>query len=66
MYDKLDDILWTCHFLEAQGYTISANIVFQENTSMLFLKKKTVVFLAPNKQTHQSKIFLHSTLLPNG
>ena len=22
MYDKLGDILWTRHFLEAQGYTI--------------------------------------------
>jgi hypothetical protein len=38
MYDKSGDILWTRHFLEAQGYTISANIVYQDNMSTLSLK----------------------------
>ncbi len=39
MYDKSGDILWTRHFLEAQGYTISANIVYQDNMSTLSLEK---------------------------
>lgn len=39
LYDKSSDILWTRHFLEAQGYTISANIVFQDNMSTLSLAK---------------------------
>ena len=28
VYDKTSDILWTRHFLEAQGYTIQENIIF--------------------------------------
>ncbi len=28
LYDKTGDILWTRHFLEAQGYTITDNVVF--------------------------------------
>jgi hypothetical protein len=39
MYDKYGDILWTRHFLEVQGYTISANIVYQNNMSTLSLEK---------------------------
>jgi hypothetical protein len=39
VYDKSSEILWTCNFLEAQGYTISAKIVFQNNMSSLSLKK---------------------------
>jgi hypothetical protein len=43
LYDKSGDILWTRHFLEAQGYTISANIVFQDNMSTLSLAKNGYV-----------------------
>ncbi len=43
MYDKSSDILWTRNFLEAQSYTISANIVFQDNMSSLSLKKNGCV-----------------------
>ena len=38
VYDKSDDILWTRHFLEAQGYTITNNIIFQDNMSSLSLE----------------------------
>jgi hypothetical protein len=30
LYDKASDIFWTWHFLEAQGYIITDNIVFQD------------------------------------
>ncbi len=53
MYDKSADILWTRYFLEAQGYTISANIVYQDNMSTLSLEKNGV-FLAP-KELNTSK-----------
>jgi len=43
LYDKSSDILWTRHFLEAQGYTISANIIFQDNMSTLSLAKNGYV-----------------------
>jgi hypothetical protein len=49
MYDKSVDILWTQHFLEAQGYTISANIVYQNNMSTLS-PRKMATYLAPKKQ----------------
>jgi hypothetical protein len=39
VHDKSGDILWTRHFLEAQGYTINENIIFQDNMSTLSLKK---------------------------
>ena len=38
VHDKTDDILWT-RLLKAQGYTITENIVFQDNMSMLSLEK---------------------------
>jgi hypothetical protein len=37
--DKSSDVLWTRHFLQAQGYTISENIIYQDNTSTLSLEK---------------------------
>ena len=39
VHDKSGDVLWTRHFLEAQGYTISENIIFQDNMSTLSLEK---------------------------
>ncbi len=39
VHDKSSDVLWTCHFLEAQGYTISDNIIYQGNMSTLSLEK---------------------------
>ncbi len=39
VHDKSGVILWNCHFLEAQGYTISDNIIFQDNMSSLSPKK---------------------------
>ena len=39
VHDKSSDILWTRHFLEAQGYTISDNIIYQDNMSTLSLEK---------------------------
>ncbi len=53
LYDKSGDILWTRNFLEAQGYTISANIVFQDNMSSLSLEKNGR--LSSSKQTKHIK-----------
>jgi hypothetical protein len=39
LFDKTSDILWTHNFLEAQGYTITANYVHQDNMSTLSLAK---------------------------
>jgi hypothetical protein len=39
LYDKTGVILWTRNFLEAQGYTITDNFVYQDNMSTLSLAK---------------------------
>jgi hypothetical protein len=39
LYDKVGNILWTQQFLEAQGYNIDTNIVYQDNMSTLSLAK---------------------------
>jgi hypothetical protein len=39
LFDKTSDILWTRNFLEAQGYTITADYVYQDNMSTLSLAK---------------------------
>ena len=35
--DALGIILWTKYFMEAQGYTIDTNILFQDNKSTILL-----------------------------
>ena len=35
----MPSILWTRHFLEAQGYGVRENIVFQDNKSAMLLEK---------------------------
>ena len=37
--DLMPSILWTRHFLEAQGYGVCENIVFQDNQSAMLLEK---------------------------
>ena len=32
-------VLWVRHFLEAQGYTVTDNVVFQDNQSAILLEK---------------------------
>jgi len=43
LYDKIGDVLWTRQFLEAQGYKINTNIVYQDNMSTLSLAKNGYV-----------------------
>ena len=37
--DFMPAICWTRYFLEAQGYRISDNVLFQDNTSSILLEK---------------------------
>jgi hypothetical protein len=53
LQDKSGNILWTQHFLEAQGYTISANIVYQDNMSTLSLAKNG--YVSSSKRTKHIK-----------
>ncbi len=53
LYNKTSDILWMRNFLEAQGYTISTNIVYQDNMSTLSLAKNG--YLSSSKRTKHIK-----------
>jgi hypothetical protein len=60
LYDKTGDILWMRHFLEAQGYKIQTNIVYQNNMSTLSLAKNG--YVSSSKRTKHIKakcFFIH-------
>lgn len=56
--DKLGDILWTRHFIEAQGYKVDENIVYQDNMSSLSLEKNGRVSSSPRTKHIKAKFFL--------
>ena len=37
--DMMPQVLWTRHFLEAQGYEVKDNVVYQDNQSAMLLEK---------------------------
>ena len=37
--DFLPQVLWTRYFLEAQGYAVSENVLYQDNQSAILLEK---------------------------
>ena len=53
LYDKASNILWTRTFHEAQGYTITNNIVFQDNMSTLSLAQNG--YVSNSKRTKHIK-----------
>jgi hypothetical protein len=68
IYDKLGDILWTCHFIEAQGYSVKHNVVFQDNKSAQSLEKNSPISDSHRTKHIKAKYFLikdksHSNLL---
>ena len=57
LYDKIGDILWTRQFLEAQGYKIKTNIVYQDNMSTLSLAKNGYVSSSKRTKHIKAKYF---------
>ena len=57
LHDKSSDVLWTQYFLEAQGYTISSNIVYQDNMSTLSLAKNGYVSSSKRTKHIKAKYF---------
>jgi hypothetical protein len=53
LYDKISDVLWTRQFLEAQGYKINTNVVYQDNMSTLSLAKNG--YISSSKRTKHIK-----------
>jgi hypothetical protein len=59
LFDKTNDILWTSNFLEAQGYTITANYVCQDNMSTLSLAKNGHVSSSKHTKHIKAKYFFN-------
>ena len=57
LYDKVGDILWTRQFLEAQGYDIETNVVYQDNMSTLSLAKNGYVSSSKRTKHIKAKYF---------
>ncbi len=57
LYDKVSDILWTGQFLEAQGYNIQTNVVYQDNMSTLSLAKNGYVSSSKRTKHIKAKYF---------
>jgi hypothetical protein len=53
LHDISGNILWTQHFLEAQGYKITSNIIYQDYMSTLSLAKNG--YVSSSKQTKHIK-----------
>jgi hypothetical protein len=58
LYNKVSDILWTRQFLEAQGYHIQTNVVYQDNMSTLSLAKNGYVSSSKHTKHIKAKYFL--------
>ena len=38
VHDNMHAILWTCYFLEAQGYPLKPSVIHQDNQSSILIK----------------------------
>jgi hypothetical protein len=63
LFDKTSDTLWTHNFLEAQGYTISANYVYQDNMSTLSLATNGHVLNSKRTKHIKAKYFSSNTII---
>ncbi len=61
LHDKSSNILWTRHFLEAQGYTISSNIVYQDNMRTLSKWTKHIKASTYTSDTFTRQVNSHLT-----
>jgi hypothetical protein len=57
LYEKMGNILWARQFLEAQGYKITDNIVYQDNISTLSLAKNGHVLSSKCTKHIKAKYF---------
>jgi hypothetical protein len=56
--DKLTDIIWTCYFVECQGYNIDEYVIYQDNMSALSLEKNGRVLSSRHTKHIKAKYFL--------
>ena len=64
--DALPQILWGKYFIEAQGYTVEHNILFQDNKSTILLATNSK-FLSSKKTKHiKNRFFLIKDKIAQG
>jgi hypothetical protein len=56
--DVMPQALWTRYFIEAQGYEVTDNVIFQDNQSAILLEKNGTCFQQQADQTHQYSVLL--------
>ena len=57
--DFMPAICWTRYFLEAQGYKVRDNILYQDNKSAILLEEEWQGFEQQEDEAHQHSVFLH-------
>ena len=56
--DVLGMILWCKYFVEAQGYTIESNLLYQDNKSTILLAKNGRISAGKNSKHIKNRFFL--------
>ena len=56
--DVLGMILWCKYFIEAQGYTIESNVLYQDNKSTILLAKNGRMSAGKNSKHIKNRFFL--------
>ncbi len=58
LHKKLPDIVWKRYFVKCQGYGINQYIIFQDNTSSLFVKKNGRISSSKQVKHIKAKYYL--------
>ena len=64
--DVLGMMMWCKYFMEAQGYAIENNILYQDNKSTILLEKNGRMSAGKNSKHIKNRFFLSLIRLPWG
>ena len=64
--DVLGMILWCKYFMEAQGYTIESNMLYQDNKSTILLAKNGRMSAGKNSKHIKNRVFLITDKVAQG
>jgi hypothetical protein len=57
--DFMPAICWTRYFMEAQGYKVNGNVLFQDNKRALFFWRRMESFEQQAHKAYQYSVFLY-------
>ena len=64
--DVLGLMMWTKYFMEAQGYTIETNVLYQDNKSTILLAKNGRMSAGKNSKRIKNRFFLVTDKIAQG